>query len=170
MQALYTEIFEDFLTRRGDSVEWQAIEQKLARFPTFTLGELNLDMYDLIKEKYGIYEIGAETENIFFFEFRDKVNELLVKYVPKIEVYISNFGKMLERKVSLAQDGYTANYLYPISTTNGKVATNVKFNGNKEQMLMIFKSNAEMLEQAMNIQDVYLDCLAEFAKCFMTIY
>ncbi len=170
MQALYTEIFEDFLTRRGDSPEWQAIEQKLARFPTFTLGQLNLNMYDLIKEKYGIYEIGEETENIFFFEFRDKVNELLIKYVPKIEVYIANFGKMLERKVSLAQDGDTSNYLYPISSVNGKVATNVKFNGNKEQMLMIFKSNAEMLEQAMNIQDVYLDCLAEFAKCFMTIY
>lgn len=170
MQALYTETFETFLQRQGQSPQWQAIEQKLAQFPAFTLGDLNLSMYDLIKEKYLIFEIGSETENIFFFEFRDKVNELLVKYVPKLNLYIENFGKMLERKINLAQDGDTTNYLYPISTVGGKPATNVRFNGNKEQALMIFKSNGELLAQAMDIQDIYLDCLAEFARCFMTIY
>lgn len=170
MQALYTETFEDFLLRNEESSAWQEIETRMCRFPTFTLGELNLDMYDLLKEKYAIYEIGAETENIFYFEFKNKVNELLVKYVPKIEVYISNFANMLERKINLEQDGDTSNYLYPVSSVNGKVATNVKFNGSKEQALLIFKSNAELLEQAMNIQDIYLDCLAEFSKCFMTIY
>lgn len=170
MIALYTETFEDFLKRNEQTTEWQKIVQKLAQFPHFTLADLDFDMYVLIKEKYAIHEIGDETENIFVFEFNDLVNELLIKYKPKMEMYIANFAQALERKIELANDGETTNLLYPISTQNGKIATAVNFTGHKDSPLLIFKSNAELLEQAMNIRDLYLDCLAEFNRGFMLVY
>jgi hypothetical protein len=170
MQALYTETFEDFLKRHEQSEEWQAIVTKLGKFPRFTLGDLDFDIYTLIKEKFKIWEIGAETEALFIYEFNDSVNELSIKYIPKIEMYISNFANMLERKIALGSDGQTDNILYPVATTAGKVATSVKFNSNKDNPLMIFKSNGELLAQAMDIKNIYLDCLADFEKNFMTIY
>ena len=170
MQALYTETFETFLERNEQTAEWQQIVGLFQKFPRFTLGELDFDMYTLLRQKYDIFEIGSEDEQIFYHEFRDKTNELLIKYVPKIKMYIDNFAKVLERKINLSSGGDSNHYLYPISTENGKVATRVSYKGNKDSALLIFKSNSELLEQALNLKDIYLDCLNEFANCFMVIY
>lgn len=170
MLTLYTETFETFLQRKGDTEEWKAIIEKFKHFPSFTLENLNFDMYTLLREKYDIYEIGCEDEQLFYYHFRNKLNELLIKYVPKLQMYIDNFASLLERKIALQDNGDTTNYLYPISTQDGQVATSVKYNGSKESALLIFKSNAELLEQALNIKDIYLDCLAEFETVFMVIY
>lgn len=170
MLALYTETFEDFIRHQGETDEWQAIVTKFAKFPRFTLESLNYDMYTLFREKYDIYEIGAEDEQLFYFNVRDKVNELSIKYIPKIQLYIKNFANVLQRKLTLANTGSTQNYLYPISTEDGQVATSVKYYGTKESPLLIFKSDAELLEEAMNLKDIYLDCLAEFEELFMVVY
>ena len=85
MQALYTETFETFLKRNEQTAEWQQIVGLFQKFPRFTLGELDFDMYTLLRQKYDIYEICSEDEQIFYHEFRDKTNELLIKYVPKIK-------------------------------------------------------------------------------------
>lgn len=162
--------FAEFLRKNGDSAEWQAVKTKFAKFPSFTLGDLNLNMYDLLVEKYDIWEIGSEDENIFYHEFNEKVNELLIKYVPKIATYIASFNDLLQRKINLSQSGSTTNYLYPVSTQGGKVSNEVRYSGNKDSLLLIFKSNAELLTQVMNLKDIYLDCLEEFSRCFMTIY
>ena len=69
MITLYTMTFAEFLKKYGDSAEWQAVKTKFAKFPNFTLGNLNLNMYDLLVEKYDIWEIGSEDENIFYHEF-----------------------------------------------------------------------------------------------------
>lgn len=170
MIALFTETFETFLERNEQTDEWKAVVELMSRFPTFTLGGLDYNMYELLRQKYDIYEIGSEDEQIFYFNFRNKVNELLVKYVPKIQMFISNFANALERKVNLGQEAISEQLLYPISTESGQTATAVKANGSKEQLLMIFKSNAELLEQALNLKDIYLDCLQEFETCFLMLY
>lgn len=173
MITLYTENFGEFLTKYETSEEWQAIKNKFDKFPDFNLFDdvtFKFNMYDLFKDKYDIFEIGCETEEIFIHEVNDILNELLIKYAPKIKLYIENFSESMSRKVKLSQDGTTTNYLYPISTANGKVANEIKYNGNKENMLMIFRSNAELLNKAFEIRDIYIDCLNGFSKCFMGIY
>ena len=56
MQALYTETFETFLERNEQTAEWQAIVGLFQKFPRFTLGELDFDMYTLLRQKYDIFE------------------------------------------------------------------------------------------------------------------
>ena len=56
MQALYTETFETFLERNEQTAEWQQIVELFNKFPRFTLGELDFDMYTLMKQKYDIFE------------------------------------------------------------------------------------------------------------------
>ena len=69
MITLYTMTFAEFLRKHGNSAEWQAVKAKFEQFPNFTLGNMNLKMYDLLVEKYDIWEIGSEDENIFYHEF-----------------------------------------------------------------------------------------------------
>lgn len=210
MKALYTEIFSDFLERNEDSEVWQAIVQKFAKFPAFNLQALNFDMYSLFRHKYDIREIGAETESLFTHFIEEKLNESLIEYAPKIDLYISNFAKLMDRKLTLTEshidervldrtvadteagDETKSNYLNPIAqavgTGSDKTITRenvlrdnsnnrdedstytVTFNGTKEQAYILFKSNPELLEKALEIKNIYLEALKSFEPCFMGIY
>ena len=57
--------FAEFLRKKGDSKQWQAVKTKFAKFHNFTLGPLNLNMYDLIVATYDIWALGSEDENNF---------------------------------------------------------------------------------------------------------
>lgn len=202
MKALYTETFGDFLARNEDSEIWQAIVSKFAMFPIFSLQALDFDMYTLFKEKYDIREIGGETESLFVHFVNDKTNELLVKYAPKIALYVDNFAKLLDRKITLANnstdtrvmdrtigtDENKAVKLNPINATAGdgssRTATRedlqtdvdedstytLTYYGSKEQALLFFKSNPELMQKALEIRDIYLDALNEYEPCFMGIF
>ena len=200
MKALYTETLSEFLEEHESSEVWQAIIQKFAKFPTFTLQSLNFDMYTLFRDKYDIREIGAESESLFVHFVNDKLNELLVKYAPKISLYVSNFANLLDRKISLASSSTDTRVLdrtvgtdenkntglNPINAvgTDMQTATResleadvdedstytIQYYGTKEQALLFFKSNPDLLEKALEIRDVYLDALNEFQPCFMFIY
>ena len=210
MKALYTEIFSDFLDRNEDSEVWQAIVQKFAKFPVFNLQVLNFDMYSLFRHKYDIREIGAETESLFTHFIEEKLNESLIEYAPKINLYLTNFAKLMDRKLTLTEghtdervldrtvadteagDETKSNYLNPIAqavgTGSDKTITRenvlrdnsnnrdedstytVTFNGTKEQAYILFKSNPELLEKALEIKNIYLEALNSFEPCFMGIY
>ena len=210
MKALYTDTFSDFLNRNEDSEVWQAIIQKFAKFPAFNLQALNFDMYSLFRHKYDIREIGAETESLFTHFIEEKLNESLIEYAPKINLYVSNFAKLMDRKLTLTEshtdkrvhdrtvadteagDETKSNYLNPIAqavgTGSDKTITRenvlrdnsnnrdedstytVNFEGTKEQAYILFKSNPELLEKALEIKNIYLEALNSFDTCFMGIY
>lgn len=210
MKALYTETFSDFLDRNEDSEVWQAIIQKFAKFPAFNLQALNFDMYSLFRHKYDIREIGAETESLFTHFIEEKLNESLIEYAPKINLYVSNFAQLMDRKLTLTErhtdervldrtvadteagDETKSNYLNPIAqavgTGSDKTITRenvlrdnsnnrdedstytVNFEGTKEQAYILFKSNPELLEKALEIKNIYLEALNSFDTCFMGIY
>ena len=210
IKALYTETLEEFLERNEEGEVWQALVQKFNKFPAFNLSALNFNFYDLFKDKYEIREIGAETESLFVHFVKDTLNETLIAYVPKIDLYLANFSKLMDRKISLTQNYVDERVmdrtiagteddnekktvaLNPITNLSGvgnaRSATvdtvtrdnanstdedstyTVTFNGTKEQALMFFKNNPELLEKAMEIRDIYLDALSSFEKCFMGIY
>ena len=56
------------------------------------------------------------------------------------------------------------------SSVDEDSTTTVTFNGTKEQALMFFKNNPELMQKALEIRDIYLDALSSFEKCFMGIY
>lgn len=210
MRALYTELFSDFLERNEDSEIWQAIIQKFAKFPAFNLQALNFDMYSMFRHRFEIREIGAETESIFTHFIEEKLNESLIEYAPKINLYLTNFAKLMDRKLSLTEshtdervldrtvedteagDETKSNYLNPIAqavgTGSDKTITRenvlrdntnnrdedstytVNFEGTKEQAYILFKSNPELLEKALEIKNIYIEALKSFEPCFMGIY
>lgn len=107
MESLYTETLEDLLENMNYGTENEnpsltAVLEKMDLFPSFVFGEeISLSMKDLFLEKYDIREIGAETEEMFLHFWNERTNELLIDYVPKIDMWLNHFNDLFKFTVKL---------------------------------------------------------------------
>lgn len=168
----YTETLAEFLQHQEGTKELQDIQDKFALFPKFDLYKLDIDMWEMFKEDNLYREIGAETEHLFMYYLNRLTDNLLIKYVPKINLFISNFNALFDRKLKLSGDGKNHYYLNPMQdNTEAKlVMQNVTdYEDNRDIALAMFKSSPEIMKQIFELQDLYNDCLNEFSKLFMGI-
>lgn len=166
----YTETLDEFLSNNAEYKE--LIKAKFDKFPKFTLYNLDISMWDMFVEDNGIREIGAETEYLFKRYLNRLVDNLLIKYVPKISMFIDNFNELFSRKIQLKDNGKNTYFLNPMQDNDEAkiVMQNVdKTEVTREQALLVFKSNPEILKQIMELEDIYNACLEEFSKLFMGI-
>lgn len=169
--SLYTTRFDKFLNEHEQDEAWQRIVQKFASFPSYTLGELNLDMYDLFKNKYLLREIGDETESIFTHNVDMLLDNIRIVYIPKIQQFIAKYNSIAEHVVELNGTSQANVYLNPITTGTQKKLASVGENIVKnEEVIARNSSNAELLEASMNVQNIYYECLNAFDNCFVGIY
>lgn len=168
----YTETLDEFLKHKEGTKELQDIQDKFALFPNFDLYNLDINMWKMFKEDNLYREIGAETEHLFMHYLNRLTDNLLIKYVPKINLFISNFNTLFDRKLKLSGDGKNHYYLNPMqdNTEANIVMQNVTdYNDNRDIALAMFKSSPEIMKQIFELQDLYNDCLNEFSKLFMGI-
>ena len=168
----YTETLAEFLQHQEGTKELQDIKDKFALFPNFDLYNLDINMWEIFKEDNLYKEIGAETEHLFMYYLNRLTDNLLIKYVPKINLFISNFNTLFDRKLKLSGDGKNHYYLNPMqdNTEANIVMQNVTdYNDNRDIALAMFKSSPEIMKQIFELQDLYNDCLNEFSKLFIGI-
>lgn len=196
MLAQYTETLETLLENKKYGIEGEEdtslseVLELLRKFPNFVFGEdLNISMEKLFIDKYDIREIGAETEELFLHFWREKTQELLIKYVPKIKMWLDNFNDLFKFTVQLTiQDNknYQDNtqntyYLNPVSsnTENLKVQdvdkTGVSGNSGRtitrDTLQTVWgKTRADILSKIFEVKSVYMDCLNEFETIFMGLF
>lgn len=107
MVSLYTETLHDLLLNKnyGEASQDASLTEVLnlmEKFPNFVFGDdIEFSFIDLFIEKYDIREIGTETEELFIHYWREKTNELIIKYVPKIKMWIDNFTELFKFTVKL---------------------------------------------------------------------
>lgn len=168
----YTETLDEFLQHQEGTKELQDIQAKFALFPKFNLYNLDINMWEMFKEDNLYREIGAETEHLFMYYLNRLTDNLLIKYVPKINLFISNFNTLFDRKLKLSGDGKNHYYLNPMqdNTEANIVMQNVTdYSDNRDIALAMFKSSPEIMKQIFELQDLYNDCLNEFSKLFIGI-
>lgn len=209
MIALYTEVFKDYLEKHDVEGHFfhDTIKPKFDKFPNYTLGDLDFSFYNMFIEKYDLYEIGCETEQLFEHYLNEKLNELIVEFIPKINTYIANFETLLSRKVRLDfennlvetpegkeifnRETKNDNYLNPIYPLIDGEQENVLSNNDKsqsidertfdnrkttsaatgyrEQAYSYFKTNPDMLNEVMELKNIYNEAINKFERCFMVI-
>lgn len=165
----YTETLDEFLEHNE---EYKGlIKAKFDKFPVFNLYDLNLSMWDMFVEDNGIREIGAETEYLFKRYLNRLTDNLLIKYVPKINIFIDNFNSLFDRKVKLTGDGKNKYYLNPMQDNENNVVLQnlTNYEDNRDVALAMFKSSPEIMKQILELQDIYNACLEEFSRLFMSI-
>ena len=133
MVSKFTETLQELLVHKnyGEASEDAFLTEILGlmdKFPNFVFGEnLNLSMKQLFLDKYDIREIGAETEELFMHYWREHTQRLLIKYVPKIKMWIDNFKDLFKFTVKLDLDwdekysngSQNTYYLNPITANTG---------------------------------------------------
>ena len=186
MISLFTETLGDLLKNKGYGTASQdaaltEILTLMGKFPNFTFSEdLDISMTDLFLHKFDIREIGAETEELFMHYWRERTNELLIKYVPKIKMWLDNFNDLFKFTVELTTTNNLTNantnsyYLNPVNANSEKLSnkdtsSETKTGTVKREVLQTVwgKTRAMILEQILNLKDVYNDCLNEFELIFM---
>ena len=135
IRALYTETLQELLEHYNygevsQDTSLTEILTLMSKFPNFTFdNNLTLNMTDLFMEKYDIREIGSESEELFMHFWREKTNELLLKYYPKIKGWLENFNDLFKFTVKLTASETYSNgiqnnyYLNPVSAVTGVAKT-----------------------------------------------
>ena len=184
--------FREFLDEYELSTEWQAIVSDFAQFPAFfckgvvdasgTATTLSTpDLYTMLKDKYDIYEIGAETPDLFVNAMRERVRVLLQKYSLKIGtlnqiVYSLNTSGKSDAltnafEIEITDDFVNAGYVYPINATASKMSGKTENSGTRKQKIPLSnRSHIELVKEILSLPDVYSQLLDEFGYCFMSIY
>lgn len=194
MLALYTETLETLLKNKhyGEESEDSSLSEILAlmdKFPNFVFGDnISFSIKTLFLQRYDIREIGAETEEMFLHFWREKTNELLMKYAPKMQKWLENFDDLFKFTVKLERDerensndnSENTYYLNPVSTTT----TNLKvqdvdksqnsyskgFHSERDVLQSVWgKTRADIMEKILSLKDIFNDCLAEFETIFMGV-
>ena len=137
MLSLFTETLGELLEHKGYGTDHEDLSLShilalLDKFPDFVFGEdIELSFKELFIEKYDIREIGAETEELFMHYWREKTNEIIIKYVPKIQMWLDNFNDLFKFTVKLeiddtssfAEGTQNTYYLNPITKNTGTKTT-----------------------------------------------
>lgn len=191
MIANFTESLNDLLINKGYGTGEQDqsltdIINLMNKFPTFIIDEnTSLSMLELFIDKYDIREIGSETEELFLHYWKEKTNELIVKYKPKMDMWIEHFNELFKFTVQLTTtDKNTSNnqntyYLNPVSKNieNLKVSDVDKTNMDSSRTIIRDalqtvwgKTRADILNKILEVRDVFNDCLSEYDVIFMGVF
>ena len=195
MIAVYTETLETLLKNKhyGEVSQDASLTEILVlmdKFPDFIFGDdIEFSMKTLFLQKYDIREIGAETEEMFLHFWREKTNELLMKYAPKMQKWLENFDDLFKFTVKLELDtrenssnnNKNTYYLNPVnsSTTNLKVQDVDNSEGGNSRGIhterdvlqsVWGKTRADIMEKILNLKDIFNDCLSEYEVIFMGVF
>ena len=195
MLSNYTETLETLLKNKHYGEESQdssltEVLELMGKFPNFVFGQnISFSMVDLFIKKYDIREIGSETEEMFMHFWREKTNELLMKYAPKMQKWLDNFDDLFKFTVKLEMDSgenssynnKNTYYLNPVNsaTENLKVQdvdktedTNEKIIHTERDVLQSVwgKTRADIMEKILTLKDIFNDCLSEYDVIFMGVF
>ena len=191
----FTETLEELLENQGygtaeQSAALSEILGLMDKFPTFVFGDnISLDFKTLFLQKYDIREIGSATEELFMHFWREKTNELLMKYAPKMQKWLDNFDDLFKFTVKLerndvkndSSNNQNTYYLNPVNgtTENLKVQDVDKnqgqrssaFHSERDVLQSVWgKTRADIMEKILNLKDIFNDCLVEYEQIFMAVY
>lgn len=194
MESIYTETLEELLENQGYGTENQSqslteILSVMEKFPSFIFGEnIEISMLSLFLDKYDVREIGAETEQLFMHFWKERADELLIEYTPKIQMWLDHFNDLFKFTVQLeysenlgyANDRTNTYYLNPVtSQTENLKPQGVDTSGDtgrknrkytKDVLQSVWgKTRAQLLGQILDLQSVYTMCLKDFATIFMGV-
>lgn len=206
---LFTETLQQFLDNRGGDFS-ASVNQLFAQIPDFEYTgsdekHIKFSLKEMFIHDNRYKEIGAETEELFEYYLETRLDEVIVEYVPKIDIFLQQFGqKLLERTVdtkrtetvegSLNRTRDTSgtnkdtSYVNPITKQSEKLTVNdVSDSEYKDNETMndirndsrtvnesrlytvVGKTNTQLLNEVMELKNIYLEALHRLDNLFMSL-
>lgn len=209
MFALFTETLQQFLDNRGGdfSASVNALFKQIPDFEYQRTDGTNIkfSFKEMFVHDNRYKEIGAETEELFEYYLETRLDEVVVEYVPKIDIFLKQFGqKLLDRTADVKRtetvtgsldrkrntDGTNkdTSYVNPITKQSEKLTVNdvadseyadsetLKDTRNENRTIsenrlfsVLGKTNAQLLEEVMELKNIYLEALHKLDNLFMSV-
>lgn len=194
MENDYTKRLSEVLEELGYGTEEQVqsltdILSLMDKFPDFVFNDdIEISMKNLFLQKYDIREICCEDTELFLHFWKERTNELLIRYVPKIQMWLDNFNDLFKFTVRLTiSDSNTTTdntqntyYLNPVnnSAQNLKVqdvdksdneGTSVRTIQRDALQSVWGKTRAALMKQILELKDIYYDCLLAYENIFLGV-
>ena len=207
---LFTETLQQFLDNRGGdfspsvNVLWAQIPK--FRYTTSEGVPIEFSLKEMFIHDNRYREIGAETEELFEYYLETRLDEVIVEYVPKIDIYLKNFGaELINRKISVSRaenkSGSKSDttdstnkskdtaYINPVTNSaldrlqvsdvnSNEGSANDKREGSYDETITVTedrlysvfgKTNTQLLEEVMQLKNIYLEALDRLANLFMYV-
>lgn len=164
----YTLFYKDVVANYG-------APEALGKIPSITIAEQTYNFADLFYERFKHREICAETVEYWKDLANRYLTEAALIFTQKIKQYEELAPKVTER-VETTQESTVDNfYLNPTVSANPAEPRTPKLQSTSEHIYphhLVFntKNNADILETALDIRNIYFDCLLYCEKLFMSIY
>ena len=170
MQALYTETFKDYLADKDP----EYLTEIFAQYPDYVFGTSRISFEALIRLRYGLEEIGAETPDRFDELLRAKAQQVYVNLAPVIGAYMATIEHLTERSVDDTDTRTTYDYINPmnaeaVDTGAARLSGSQKEKINK-RVFVNLSSPAEQVKQIADLYHIYGDAVEEFAPLFMGVF
>lgn len=171
-----TVTLEDYLSRG------YTLPSNIDKFIKLNITGEEINIKDLFLKRNKYKDIGSEVEELFKHNLEVAIDEALVIFNPRLKLLQDNFSKLMERTVEEETNSETTSnrnnemYYNPINTNSSKLTSKdtIDASGNyhevKTKSFGFFKSNAEILKKAMEIDDVVSSILKYLDRCFIGEY
>lgn len=170
--AVYTETLGDFLLNNGGDVY---LNQVLANYPAFEVGEVTIDFVTLFKGRNFYKEIGSETEELFKHNFERLANEIYTRNAIQINAYLAQADSFMQRSIDDTDTTTDYAYLNPTDAAS-VIGEQAKLAGatKREYAFKVWlggnKSNAEMVKDVADLYALYNNMLDAFDILFMGVH
>lgn len=171
-----TVTLEDYLNRGYD------IPINIEKFIKLNITGEEIDIKTLFIKRNLYKDIGSEVEELFKHNLEVAIDEALVIFNPRLKLLQDNFSKLMDRTVQEEVNGETSAdrnnevYYNPINANSSKLtnrdtsASSGSYHEIKTRSFGYFKSNGEVLKNAMDIDDTVSSILKYLDRCFIGEY
>lgn len=207
--TLFTETLKQFLENRGGDFS-APVNSLFAQIPDFEYQTIDgksikFSLKEMFVHDNQYKEIGAETEELWEYYLETRLDEVVVEYTPKIDLFLNQFGKgLLGRTVDVTRtekvsgtrnstrdtngNNKDTTYVNPITKQSEKLTvqdvTDNEYNDSatssgstsedrtvsESRLYSVFgRTNAQLLEEVMELRNIYLEALHRLDNLFMSL-
>lgn len=162
----YTMFYKDF-------VEDYGMPQALNRIPTVTIGDETYNFATMFYDRNKWREIGAETPEYWRHIADRYLDEVSLIFNVKIKGWEAALGDLWKRETK-SEESTTDNYYYnPTVAANGN--DNPKLQSTSQHIYphhIVYNTDtaADMINGALDVRNIYYECLEYCDKLFITLY
>lgn len=164
----YTLFYKDVVANYG-------APEALSKIPTITIEGETYNFAELFYERFKHREICAETVQYWKDLANRYIKEAALIFAQKIKQYEELAPKATEREETSEVKTVDNLYLNPTVSAAGTDGRTPKLQSTSEHIYphhIVFntKSNATVLDEALDVRNIYFDCLLYCERLFMSIY
>lgn len=163
--AEYTMLYDNYMSAYG-------APKNLALIPSITIGDTTYKFDEMFNDRFKYREICCESSTYFTHLANRVLKEAALIFSDKIKGFEKQLGNLWNREETVEEKSYSNYYLNPtVSAKDGEP----KLQSTSESIYPHHityntQSTAELINGALQVENIYYECLLYCEKLFFSLY